>query len=367
VAVRTAQDATVLLENAWNCAVEDCKFIGVGGYAVRLHLDTCENRIAGNTVTEAGAGGVLLTSAKVGYGEAMTRGEEAARYAPIRNVITRNHIHHCGMIHKYVSGVHLDSRPASLARAQGNEVSHNLIHDMPRLGIFAFQHQGGNTFEGNHIHHVMLESDDGGGIHIAAGDMNTSQGLLRSNVIHDVYGPRCDANGAFTRKYGFGIYLDNATSNCLVTNNVVYRTSWGAVFLHGGQNNLVENNILADDAVQQILVSNYTGKMSGNRLRRNILCCTTPEAKMITLKKFTDETLAESDYNLFWAAGRPVEIDPIGSLAEWQKKGFDAHSLVADPLFVDPARDNYTLRPGSPAPTLGFAPFVKGNTVGDAP
>jgi parallel beta-helix repeat protein len=180
-------------------------------------------------------------------------------------------------------------------------------------------------------------------------------------VIHDVYGPRCDATGAFDRKYGFGIYLDNATSNCLVANNTVYRTSWGTVFLHGGQNNVVENNILADDVVQQVFISNYTGKMSGNRLRRNIICCPTAEAKMLTLRRFTDETLAESDYNLFWAAGRPVEMDPIGSLAEWRKRGFDTRSLVADPLFAAPARDDFSLRPGSPASTLGFTPIVMDN------
>jgi hypothetical protein len=82
---------------------------------------------------------------------------------------------------------------------------------------------------------------------------------------------------------------------------------------------------------------------------------------MLTLRRFTDETLAESDYNLFWAAGRPVEMDPIGSLAEWRKRGFDTRSLVADPLFAAPARDDFSLRPGSPASTLGFTPIVMDN------
>jgi parallel beta-helix repeat protein len=287
----------------------------------------------------------------------MTPGEAAARCAPIRNTITRNHIHHCGAIRKYVSGVHLDSRPESLAKSPGNAVSHNLIHDMPRLGIFAFRHQGGNVFEYNHIHNVMLESDDGGGIHICTGNMAVAQSVLRNNVIHDVFGPRFDEMGNFSRKYGFGLYLDGATSNCLLTNNIVYRTSWGTVFLHGGKNNIVENNVLMDDAVQQILISNYTKKMSGNKIRRNIICHTGPEAKTFTLKNFTDETLAESDYNLFWAEGRPITIDPIGLLGEWQKKGFDTHSLVAAPLFADPAKGGYSLRPKSPALRLGFVPI----------
>ncbi|MBI2854061.1 MAG: hypothetical protein HYX87_03960 [Chloroflexi bacterium] len=43
------------------------------------------------------------------------------------------------------------------------------------------------------------------------------------------------------------------------------------------------------------------------------------------------------------------------TLDEWRKTyGFDRNSLVGDPLFVDPANRNYSLRPGSPALLLGF-------------
>ena len=41
----------------------------------------------------------------------------------------------------------------------------------------------------------------------------------------------------------------------------------------------------------------------------------------------------------------------------WQALGLDTHSLVADPLFVDPDEDNHRLRPDSPAFKLGFKPI----------
>jgi hypothetical protein len=47
-------------------------------------------------------------------------------------------------------------------------------------------------------------------------------------------------------------------------------------------------------------------------------------------------------------------------LPEWQAMGFDRNSLFGDPLFIDPARDDYRVRPESPALKLGFENFEMG-------
>ena len=42
------------------------------------------------------------------------------------------------------------------------------------------------------------------------------------------------------------------------------------------------------------------------------------------------------------------------SFAKWQQMGFDSHSIVADPLFVDFENGDYRLKSDSPAFKLGF-------------
>lgn len=63
------------------------------------------------------------------------------------------------------------------------------------------------------------------------------------------------------------------------------------------------------------------------------------------------------DHNLYWHAAGLNDLDGL-SLEEWRAHtGQDQHSLMADPLFVDPAHEDFRLQPGSPALKLGFVPF----------
>ena len=64
------------------------------------------------------------------------------------------------------------------------------------------------------------------------------------------------------------------------------------------------------------------------------------------------------DYNLYWHAGQPVTFPGGLSLEQWrEERGQDLHSVIADPLFENPAADDYRLKPDSPALKLGFEPF----------
>ena len=64
------------------------------------------------------------------------------------------------------------------------------------------------------------------------------------------------------------------------------------------------------------------------------------------------------DEGVLWAGDMDLrEAVPLPEWEAWQAEGMDRDSVIADPLFVNPAEDDYRLRPESPAWALGFEPI----------
>ena len=57
---------------------------------------------------------------------------------------------------------------------------------------------------------------------------------------------------------------------------------------------------------------------------------------------------------VFFDDVRITEAEPLDEWAAWQNAGWDKHSMVADPLFMDVKNDDFRLKPESPAFKLGF-------------
>lgn len=225
IAPRVHTDAAVRFENTQDSSVTGCNFENIGGYAFWLHLDSQRNAFSHNRVYDSGGGGVLLTGARLSYmddAKVYTPGEAAARVAPILNTITHNTVKHCGRIRYYGGGVHLDSRPFSMAMMPGNYIAHNHFEDLSRNGVFVFRNQGGNIVEYNHIHDAMQTTIDGACIHFATMNHLNAPNYILNNWLYDVWGFRYLPGRAPRRVLANGVFLDWDTSNTTVKDNYVY-------------------------------------------------------------------------------------------------------------------------------------------------
>jgi len=97
----------------------------------------------------------------------------------------------------------------------------------------------------------------------------------------------------------------------------------------------------------------------GDVIARNVIVAT--RGTNIYESSKADPHFAKTlDDNLFFNfAGQATVagVKGLESFESWQKAGFDAHSLFADPQFVDAAKGDYRVRPTSPALGLGFKNF----------
>jgi len=208
--------------------------------------------------------------------------------------------------------------------------------------------------------------------------------IIRFNYIADTMG--CEAKDGKVGRMdaaghpATGIYLDNETSHCLVYGNVIIRAGNCGIVVHMGKNNLIENNIIVDcptgirfqEPVARGLeyYRRFLGYMTGNLVLRNIVSVMPGSWAYLAVDGWTEQLLADCDLNLIRpvadgdGAGPVVDLEPYMpdkhrelTLADWQAMGYDQQTVVADPLFVDPANDDYRLRPDSPAYELGFQPI----------
>ena len=152
---------------------------------------------------------------------------------------------------------------------------------------------------------------------------------------------------------GWGLYTDEGSSDMLLENNVVYHTTDGGFHQHYGRENRVRNNIFAFSATKGQAIRTKAEDHVSFTFEGNILYDrrTPPLA----------ERWADGNYrlgkNVYWNTDGPPTFPGGLSFAEWQQKGHDADSIVADPDFIDAANFDFRLRSDSPALKLGFQPI----------
>ncbi len=325
--------AAISATGARHLTIENCAVSQTGEYAIALNQGCKNNQILNCELTDLSAGGV-----KIGETSAFDDDEDVASHNIVRNCL----IAHGGRLHPAAIGVWIGHSPF-------NKIEHNEIFDFYYTGISPGWSWGynkslshDNEIAYNHIHQIGqgVLSDMGGIYTLGAGGGNH----LHHNLIHDVdsfsYG-------------GWGIYFDEGTSKILAENNVVYRTKSAGFHQHYGGDNIVRNNIFAFGREAQLMRTRPEPEHFTLDIQRNIVLY--EDAPLLGSNWSGDNF--KFDSNLYWQMGKTVTFPGGLSLQQWQAKGQDKNSLVADPLFVDVAKDDYRLKPDSPALRLGFKPI----------
>ncbi len=398
----------VRIENCESCTVAACTVHNTGGWGIVIDGGH-NNGAVGNDVFEAWDGGIGVS------------GGDRKTLEPSGNFADNNYIHHCARSHRtYRNGINLNG--------VGNRASHNLIHDMPHIGISLSGND--NVVEYNIVHHVNLEAEDSGGLYWCSRDWTKRGNIIRYNIFHHCGGfgkvnswqPVRDGKCEYAYpNFTWGVYLDDPTSGTLVYGNILYKVPICGFMNHGGRDNTFENNIVVDcPGIRESALSptwswwpriikalhtfappgsiylkrypelarysdDHPEAMTGVKFIRNIVYWTVSGSAWIRRKHGPSVYGGENkagiyllsmrradldaniwDYNCIYV---PPQLEPVVVLGirgegtqrltwdKWRALGKDSHSVLADPLLVDPARGDFRLRPNSPALKLGFKPI----------
>lgn len=350
----------IQLDQARDVTIEGLGFTDVpyDGSAIRL-VGGSGHRILGNRFWAVGTAVVLkgAVESEVRGNRMEHLGRSGVDLGPGSNDnrVVANSIRHIGEVNLYSAGV-------MAAGVNRTVIAHNDIRHAARYGISLknWNPETKNTenlIEYNRIRDTGRETADLGAIEtLGRSDIDTRT-VIRFNDIRGTGGIATDPAGNWLERYkGFGIYLDDLTNGVMVQGNFLENTGWAAVFIHGGDGNRVENNIsvLTDSRdrfirFEWVPKAGVAGFLRDNAATRNIIHARVPIDQIVTSLTGGEYTM---DMNIVDRQGRGSR-SPAAAPVRAQPRMVQGPALP-NPYFLDPAKDDFRLRPDSPARNLGI-------------
>jgi len=328
-----ARGTAITVTGGESVQIESCTIRNVGAWAVTVRGGR-GHKIASCHIYATAAGGTSLV------------GGDRKTLTPAEHEAYNNHIHHYARWYRmYQAGIHLSG--------VGNRARHNLIHHAPHQAI-SFSGND-HLIEFNEIHNVCLESNDAGAIY-SGRDWTMRGTVIRHNYFHDISG--------FRNRGCMGVYLDDMFCGTRIEGNVFYKVT-RAAFIGGGRDNAIVNNIFVEcrpavhvDARAMGWASYHVKTTMTQRLKSMPYTRPPWSVRYPRLVTILEDEPAAPKGNLIerniCVGGRWAHIDKKAEPYITVRNNL----IDVDPHFVDPAHQDFRLKPTSPAPRrIGFKPI----------
>ena len=324
--------------------ITGCEFRNLGATAIKFYDGVRDSSVENCVIRDVAASGVYVGGQLVFDDDPSFTGDI---------LIDNNLIYRYGRIFYNAVGV-------QFTHAGRVHITHNEIHDGYYTAIsggWTWSYRSSGTRENDISYNLIYNIgmgwlSDMGGIYTLDKQPGTT---ITHNVIHNV---QCDpGQGGYG---GWGIYLDEGSSDMLVEKNLVFCCFSQGLNIHYGEGNVFRNNISAMNGEGQVSAGSRSDDPHATAFYYNNIFLTDKKAPvyiyMLNVGHFCDNG------NLMWDLSHGKSLyfcegsgdSAALSLSAAKRRGYLHNVTTADPKFADPENFDFALDPESPVFALNF-------------
>jgi len=347
----------VVFNGAEDCSITDCEFDQVGGNTIFVNNYNRRITIRGCYIHDSGANGIAFV------GDPATVRSPLYRYGKqdFHNIDRSpgpkgdNYPEDCLVEECVITMTGRDEKqtaPVQISMSHKIRINHCSIYDVPRAGININEGTfGGHIIENCDIFNTVLETGDHGSFNSWGRDRfwtpnvnETVPEVMKEPGLPflDMLEPNIIRNSRWRCDHGWDIDLDDGSTNYRIYNNLLLN---GGLKMREGYNRIATNNIIINNGLHP----HVWYQNSGDVFKNNIVFKAYQPAVMDKSIPRDGRWGKELDYN-FFVANKEV-------MNRFSGNACDNNSINGDPLFVNPANGNFSVKEGSPALKSGFVNF----------